>query len=135
MRRNNDSNEPATLIPISVVATEVGFAHAPEVVWGRLKRTDVPLDWRYEHSVTPARARQLVDEFRADADGGEEVTRQRNAEHERRLEAENEKLWREAAAARPPSTERVLHGTRVFTPGSGAPEPEWMRGPSTEADE
>jgi hypothetical protein len=136
MKRNSNTDEPPTLVPITEVARAVGYEHAPEVVWRKLEKrpADVHQDWRYEHGVTPARARQLVDEFRADAEQAEETTRRRNAEHERRLEREHERLRREAAASRPAATGRVLHGVQSFGPGDGD-EPDWATGPSIGGDE
>jgi hypothetical protein len=124
-RRGSEIPTEVGLVPIDAVAAHVGYL--PEVIWRRLDPADVHLNWAYVHCVTPGRARELVDGFRADAERAEEITRQRNAEHERKLEAENEKLRREAAAARPPTGERTLHGVRTFSPGDG-PAPEWMGG-------
>jgi hypothetical protein len=129
-RRNNIEERP---IPINAVALAVG--HLPETIWAKLEPEDVILDWDYSHGVSWNTARRLVDEFRAAEVEAERVTAERRRVDEEKQELESTRLRREAEALRPPRTHRVLGGVRTFVPGGGAPEPEWMRGPSTEADE
>jgi hypothetical protein len=119
-RRTNNSNEPATLIPIDEVALAVGFSHAPENIWRRLEPADVHLNWRYAHCVTPAKARQLVDQFAEAAREGERVTAERCRADEEKLERENARLRAEAAARAP---RRVIHGVETSVPGE--PRPDW----------
>ena len=62
MRRNIDiPSEP--IVAIDVVAANVG--QLPEIIWGKLKESDVRPDWNHAPSVTWTKARALYDEVTA----------------------------------------------------------------------
>ena len=83
MRRNSDiPAEP--LVAIDVVAASVG--HLPEIIWGKLKQSDVHPDWNHVPSVTWTKARQLFDEITAataanDAANRKRIDEQMDREH------------------------------------------------------
>jgi sRNA-binding protein len=125
-RRTNNGNEPRTLIPIDEVALVVGLAHVPEAVWKKLAPEEVFLNWRYAHCVEPHTARRVLDEVTAANEEAVEIQRRRDEEHQRELDAENERLRAEGAERAALQRQRVIDGgISVQTPGE--PEPPWAR--------
>ena len=123
MARTNDTPRERP-VPIAAVAEAVGFGHAPELVWQRLRAGDAFEDWDYSACISSTRAREIVDAFKAGEEQAREIQAQRDAEHERKQGAEREQARREAEAAAPPSGGRIPGGLQISAPGGY--RPAWM---------
>jgi hypothetical protein len=130
MRRTSDIIPTEPLVAIDVVAANVG--QLPEIIWAKLKESDVRPDWNRAPSVTWTKARALYDEITAAKQANDEwnqanIARQMEDEHEGRM-----KPVREWERARDAEASRVK-GIEVSLPGE--PEPPWASAPSAEDDE